>query len=336
MLDHSTLAIIFVGLMGLAILLYAILDGYDLGVGILIPVSDNPDIKQSSDRMIASIGPFWDANETWLVMAVGLLLIAFPQAHSLVLKAMYLPIAILLAALILRGVAFDFRAKAAMSHRMMWDRAFKGGSILAALTQGYILGQYIMGFEHGWHVELFALLSAVGVTAAYSYIGANWLVMKTEGNLQIQAARWARLSGRLAFGGVIAVSLVNPLINPDVYERWLALPQVLWLLPLPIMCFALFILNDRWLATFPKDNDSQCWVPFVTTAGIFVLCFTGIALSFFPDIVPGKLTIYDAAAAPESLSFILIGAAVVIPIILLYTAYSYRVFWGKASDLTYY
>ncbi|MCU4676623.1 cytochrome d ubiquinol oxidase subunit II [Catenovulum sp. 2E275] len=332
MFSAETLAVIFVGLMGLSILLYAILDGYDLGVGILLPLGNQKD----SDDMIASIGPFWDANETWLVMAVGVLLIAFPSAHSFILKELYLPVAVLLIALILRGVAFDFRVKAAFSHRPTWDKAFKAGSVLAALSQGYMLGMYIMGFEHSWQSFVFSGLSALGVVAAYSYIGACWLVMKSEGSLQKRAAKWARKAGRFSFIGVLAVSIVNPIINPDVFERWFSLPNMILLLPMPAFCFVLFLIVDRLLKRMPFKDDASCWIPFVGAIMIFFLCFNGLAFSFFPDIVPGKINIWQAAAAPESLSFILWGAMIVIPCILAYTVYSYRVFWGKTKELRYY
>lgn len=332
MFSPETLAVIFVGLMGLSILLYAILDGYDLGVGILLPLEN----QQQSDDMIASIGPFWDANETWLVLAVGVLLIAFPSAHSFILKELYIPVAVLLIALILRGVAFDFRIKAAFSHRPTWDKAFKIGSLLAALSQGYMLGMYIMGFEHSWQSTAFSLLSAVGVAAAYSYIGACWLVMKSEGELQKKATVWARKAGRFSLLGVVAVSAVNPFINPSVFERWFSLPNMILLLPMPAFCFVLFLIVDRLLKRMPFKDDVSCWIPFVGAIMIFFLCFNGLAFSFFPDIVPGKITIWEAAAAPESLSFILWGAMVVIPCILAYTCYSYRVFWGKTKELKYY
>ncbi len=332
MFSADTLAIIFVGLMGLSVLLYAILDGYDLGVGILLPL----DNEEDSDDMIASIGPFWDANETWLVMAVGVLLIAFPSAHSFILKELYIPVAILLIALILRGVAFDFRVKAHFSHRALWNKAFKVGSVLAALSQGYMLGMYIMGFEHSWQSFAFSALSGLGVVAAYSYIGACWLVMKSEGKLQKQATLWARKAGRFSFIGVLAVSIVNPLINPSVFERWFSLPNIILLLPLPAFCFVLFLIIDRLLKRMPFKEDASCWIPFVGAIMIFFLCFNGLAFSFFPDIVPGKITIWQAAAAPESLSFILWGAMLVIPCILAYTVYSYQVFWGKTKALRYY
>lgn len=332
MFEANTLAIIFAGLMGLSILFYAILDGYDLGVGILLPL----DQSDNSDTMIASIGPFWDANETWLVLAVGLLLIAFPAAHSYIFKELYLPTAILLISLILRGVAFDFRAKAAFSHKPTWNKVFKVGSLMAALSQGYMLGMYVMGFQSTFAAYSFSILSAFGVAAAYTYIGASWLVMKTEGQLQKQAVQWAKKSGWICFIGVIAVSIVNPIINEGVYDKWFTWPNTILILPLPIICFALFTISNLQLKKLPKTNDKHCWVPFVVAVMIFTLCFFGLAFSFFPYIVPGKLTIWQSASAPESLSFILWGAIVVVPVILGYTAFSYRVFWGKVRELRYY
>jgi len=332
MFDADTLAVIFVSLMGLSILLYAILDGYDLGVGILLPL----DQADECDTMIASIGPFWDANETWLVLAIGLLLIAFPAAHSFIFKELYLPTAILLISLVLRGVAFDFRAKAAFSHKPTWNKVFKLGSLLAALSQGYMLGMYVMGFDNTLIAYGFSLLSAFGVAAAYSYIGAAWLIMKTEGALQKQAVQWAKKSGWICLLGVVAVSIVNPLINIDVYTKWFSWPNVLYILPLPLICFALFAVSYQQLKYLPKKEDKNCWLPFVTAAMLFLLCFFGLAFSFFPYIVPGKITIWQSAAAPESLSFILWGAIVVVPVIMSYTAFSYYVFWGKVRELRYY
>jgi cytochrome d ubiquinol oxidase subunit II len=331
MFEEYTLAIIFVSLMGFSILLYAVLDGFDLGVGILLPL----DQTDNADTMIASIGPFWDANETWLVLAIGLLLIAFPAAHSYIFKELYLPTAILLISLVLRGVAFDFRAKAAFSHKPTWNRVFKGGSLVASLSQGYMLGMYVMGFESTLAAYSFSLLSAFGVAAAYSYIGACWLIMKTEGELQIQAVAWARKTALVCFIGVIAVSLVNPLINPNVYDKWFSSPNALMILPLPFICFALFIFSFIQLKQLPKVNDKGCWRPFVAAVAIFTLCFFGLAFSFFPYIVPNKLTIWETASAPESLNFVLWGTIIVVPVIFSYTAFSYRVFWGKVRELRY-
>ncbi|WP_439135364.1 cytochrome d ubiquinol oxidase subunit II [Pseudomaricurvus sp.] len=333
MMDAHTLPIIFVGLMGLAIVVYAMLDGYDLGVGILLPLKD--DVEAHRDTMIASIGPFWDANETWLVLAVGLLLIAFPAAHSVILTHLYLPAAIMLIGLIMRGVAFDFRAKAAIDHKRAWDRCFKLGSLLTTFSQGFMLGMYVMGFEYNLPSVSFAILSAFGVTAAYSYIGGAWLIMKTEGVLQQQAVRWTRLSGRATFVGVIAVSAVNPMVNPGVFSRWFEYPLVMFALLIPALCFFAFIFNDILLARLPKDKDRHCWLPFVMVIAIFILCFSALGFSFFPEIVPGQMTIWEAASAPKSLRFILWGAIVVIPVILMYTAFSYKIFHGKATELHY-
>jgi len=327
------LPVIFIGLMGLAILAYAVLDGYDLGVGILLPMGGEDELQR--DTMIASIGPFWDANETWLVLAIGLLLIAFPTAHSMVLTNLYIPAAIMLVGLIMRGVAFDFRAKAAVDHKLAWDRTFKAGSLLASLTQGYMLGQYVMGFDTRWPAQLFSALSALGVTAAYTYIGAAWLIMKTEGKLQERAIRWTHRAGRAAFVGVVAVSAVNPLVNPGVFDRWFAFPLVMFVLLVPMLCFLAFAANEILLRRLPKVDDRHCWIPFVNVLLVFVLSFTGLAFSFYPEIVPGKLTIWQAASATESLQFILVGAVIVVPLILAYTVFAYRVFHGKATELHY-
>lgn len=335
MFDKETLAIIFASLMALTVLLYAILDGYDLGVGMLIPLND----EKQSDTMVASIGPFWDANETWLVMAMGLLFIAFPLAHSIVFKALYLPTLVLLISLILRGIAFDFRAKALFTHKPLWDRAFKFGSMFAALSQGYMLGQYIVGFDDSAMSIIFSLLSAVGVAVAYILIGAAWLVMKCEGELQERAIKWFYKALFVSWLGVIAVSIVNPLVNDDVFNRWLSTPAY-WALPLLCgLCFVVALVEIKKMSlrkAADADNDDRCWTPFALTVLIYILCFVGIALSFYPEIVPGQLTIWEAVAAPQALNFILWGAIIVIPTIILYTIYSYRVFWGKVSPLQYY
>jgi cytochrome d ubiquinol oxidase subunit II len=331
--DVSLIVTVFAGLMALAILVYAILDGYDLGVGILLPLKGT---EQDRDTMIASIGPFWDANETWLVLAVGLLLIAFPPAYNLVLKELYLPATQMLTGLIIRGCAFDFRAKVAADYKFTWDVLFKSGSLLTALTQGYMLGRYVLGFDNTAGAYLFALISALGVAAAYSYIGANWLVMKTENSLQQWAIKSARIAGRLGFTGVLAVCVVNPLVNPSVYQNWFDLPGSLFWFSVPVFAFVLFLVNDRLLKRMPLADDRRCWVPFVSTMVIFLMCFQGLVYSFYPYVIPGKMTLMEAASAEESLGFILVGAVVVVPVIIGYTIFAYRVFWGKTRDLTYY
>ncbi len=326
------LPVIFIGLMGLAFFLYAILDGYDLGVGILLP----KDSDAHRDMMIASIGPFWDANETWLVLGAGILLIAFPQAHSLILYNLYLPIAAMLIGLILRGVSFDFRAKAPEDHKAVWDNTFKAGSIIATLSQGYMLGSYVMSFEHSLAAYLFSALSAICVTAGYSFIGAAWLVFKTEGDLQVRAARWARKCGWFTALGIAAVSIVNPLISHTIFDKWFGSAMVILLLFIPVLCAVLFFIVDRYLAHFPHDKDFGSWIPIVCIAMIFLLCFIGLAYSFFPFVVPNTLDIWQSASAPESLKFILYGVVIVLPTIIGYTIYSYSVFSGKATQLKYY
>lgn len=332
MFEQDTLAIIYAALMALAVLLYAILDGYDLGVGILLPTNNNHD----ADKMIASIGPFWDANETWLVLAIGLLLIAFPTAHSLVLKALYIPCTFMLIGLILRGVAFDFRAKAIVDHKNAWDLAFKLGSLLAATSQGYMLGRYVMGFDESTWSYGFALLSAVGVAAAYTLIGAAWLVMKTEGELQLYAIKVCKRCVYVALVGIALVSGANLWLSPEIFLKWFSWPSMLLLLPLPIICFSCFVLIARKLSQLTTQPDNKAHHPFILSVVIFTLSFLGLAISFFPDIVPNHLTIWQAVAAAESLAFLLWGALLVVPTILAYTAYSYRVFWGKVDDLRYY
>lgn len=345
-MSAELLATIFIALMGLAILVYAIADGYDLGVGILLPLdkkaainpkkhnTQNYRTEGNRDRMIASIGPFWDANETWLVLAVGILLIAFPKAHSVVFYHLYLPATLMLAGLILRGVSFDFRAKTSVSQKPLWDTAFKFGSILTSACQGYMLGRYVLGFDDSWQATAFACLSALGVTAAYALIGAAWLVYKTEGELQQQAKRWLIICNRVAFMGVIAVSIANIWVNPEVFNRWLASPNMWFSAAIPILCFSFFALIEYWLARKPKKTMRDI-TPLLLVMGIFVLCFFGLGFSFFPYVVPGQLTIWQTASAAESLQFILIGTLIVVPTIGAYTAYSYWVFRGKATALSY-
>ncbi|TQV69911.1 cytochrome d ubiquinol oxidase subunit II [Exilibacterium tricleocarpae] len=326
------LPLVFLALMGLAFFLYAVLDGYDLGVGMLLPHND----EEQRDVMIASIGPFWDANETWLVLAVGLLFIAFPAAHSTILQNLYLPAALMLAGLILRGVAFDFRAKAPGNHKRGWDWAFNAGSIIAATTQGYMLGRYVLGFADTWQAYAFAVLSAVCVAAAYCFIGAAWLVMKTEGELQHRARRWARCCAWLMALGIVSVTAVNLSISDRIWERWFALPEVIVLLPIPILCGFLFVVVDRYLSHFPHHNEFGCWIPFAAAVTIFLLCFQALAYSFSPYVVPEVMTVWEAASASVSLQFVLYGAVIVVPTIIAYTVFSYRVFWGKTTDLRYY
>ena len=325
------LPVVFAGLMGVAILVYVILDGYDLGVGILLPAAS----KEEKDRMIASIGPFWDANETWLVLAVGLLLVAFPLAHGVILTALYLPVAIMLLGLILRGVSFEFRVKAPTLHQLWWDRAFWLGSLMAALAQGYMLGLYIVGLETTPAHVAFGILTAVCLAAAYAFNGAAWLILKTEDLLQHRAVGWARMTLGLGLIGMIAVSAATPLVSPRIFEKWFDWPAILFLAPVPIVTGAIFIGLWRLLSDMPKPGDRLAALPFIGAALLCLLGFAGMAYSFYPFVVPDRLTVWQAASAPDSLLIILVGAVVVLPLILAYTIYSYVVFGGKATHLSY-
>ena len=326
------LAIVFAVLMAVAMLMYAILDGFDLGVGILLRTVR---AEEERDHMVASIGPFWDANETWLVLGVGLLLVAFPKAHGMVLTALYLPVALMLAGLILRGVAFEFRAKAPAAQKPRWDVAFQGGSILAAFSQGWMLGGYVLGFSDEIGHKVFALLVGVFTVAGYTLIGACWLVWRTEGGLQRHAATWARRMLFVAGVGVAAISLATPWASPRIFARWFTFPDTLWLAPIPVATGLLFLVLLTSLARIPREDAARDWVPFASVAGIVVLCFLGMGYSFWPDIVPGRMTIFEAASAPDALRIILYGAVAVLPMILGYTVFIWHAFRGKARMLHY-
>ena len=331
-LDWPTLLpLIFAGLMGLAILVYVVLDGFDLGIGILFSLAGDKD----KDTMVAAIGPFWDANETWLVLAVGLLLVAFPMAHGVILTALYLPVFVLLIGLILRGVAFDFRAKVPSGKKQRWNRLFFAGSLIASLAQGYMLGVYVLGLQSGLAATAFGVLVALCLAAAYAAMGAAWLIYKTEGDLQTRAVRWLRSALVLTVLGMAAISLATPLASPRIFAKWFVFPEMLYLSPLPILSALLFIWLWRQTFHLPKEGDRHSLLPFLTLAAIFTLGFAGLAWSFYPYVVPDKLTIWQAASAPESLVVILVGAIIVLPIIIFYSFYAYRVFAGKATDLTY-
>ncbi len=332
-LPPDILPIVFAGLMAISVLAYVVLDGFDLGVGLLLPQAGD---EGERDRMIASIGPFWDANETWLVLGVGLLLVAFPTAHGEILTALYLPVALMLLGLTLRGVAFEFRAKAAdLADKRRWDHAFFGGSLLAALTQGWMLGRYVLGFDGGVIALGFAALSAIGVAVAYSFIGAAWLIWRTEGELQRRAVMWARRSLWGVALGIVGVSLATPIASERIFHRWFDFPNIVLLAPMPIVTFAVIAGLAALLRHMPLPKDALRRLPFWGAVGLFCLSFAGLAWSFFPYIVPERLTLWQAAAAPESLSIILAGALVVLPIIAAYTVLAWKIFGGKAMDLRY-
>ena len=321
----------FAALMGLSILIYVVLDGFDLGVGLLMPLAS----EDEKDRLVASIGPFWDANETWLVLAVGLLLVAFPPAHGIILTALYLPVFVMLVGLILRGVSFEMRAKAPITQKRMWNSAFFAGSLMASLSQGFMLGMYIMGLTWTLPNIAFATLTAVFLTVGYSFIGAAWLIWKTENQLQRSAIRWAKGGIWGLVLGIVAISAATPFVSTRIFDKWFSLPEIFYLAPLPILSGALVAFVWWQLSRLPLQNDRWSWTPFAAAIALFSLAYGGMAYSFYPYIVPEKITIYDAASAPESLFIILIGTLFVLPAILGYTMLSYYIFRGKATALRY-
>lgn len=325
------LPVAFATLMGLSILIYVVLDGFDLGVGVLFPLAE----EDEKDRMIASIGPFWDANETWLVLAIGILLVAFPVAHGTILTALYLPVAIMLIGLILRGVAFEFRSKAPAPWKATWNNAFFAGSLMTSLSQGFMLGIYIMGLAITPLTLAFATVTAVFLTVAYSFIGAAWLILKTETALQAKAVSWARGGIWGVVLGLGAISAASPLVSQRIFDKWFSVPEIFLLAPLPLFSVALIAVLWAVLRRLPTHDDSFAWVPFVAAVSLFVLGFFGMAYSFYPYVVPEQITIYEAASAPESLFIILIGTIFVLPMILGYTVLAYTVFRGKARPLSY-
>ena len=328
---YAWLPLVFMGLMALSMLVYVVLDGYDLGVGLLVPFADNP----GKDRMVASIGPFWDANETWLVLGVGLLLVAFPVAHGVILGALYLPVAVMLVGLILRGVAFDFRAKAHDEHRALWNAIFSIGSLVASLAQGYMIGRYILGFEAGVVPVLFAVFVAVCLAGGYALLGATWLLMKMEGALVRQAAGWGWWALWATGLGIAAVSIATPVVSPRIFEKWFSLPNLFLLMPVPLLTAGLFALCENHLRRIRRGDPGRDWVPFAAAIAMFTLAFAGMAYSLYPYLVIDRIVFWDAAAAPGSLKIILVGAAVTLPMIVGYTIFAYRVFWGRDTELSY-
>jgi cytochrome d ubiquinol oxidase subunit II len=321
------LAFIWAGLIALAVLMYVVMDGFDLGIGILFPFLKRPDDR---DVMMNSIAPVWDGNETWLVLGGGGLLAVFPLAYSLLMTAFYAPLIVMLLALVFRGVAFEFRFRDPR-HRFFWDYAFSAGSIAATFCQGMVLGTFVQGIEiegrnyaGGWFGWLtpFSVFTGAALIVGYALLGATWLVMKTEGELQARVIRFARGLALGTLAAIVAVSVWTPFLNLSYAMRWFSMPNVLYLSPVPLLVAATAWALWRSLGR----NDVQ---PFVCALLLFVLSFVGLAISLYPYLVPPEITIYEAAGPPESLSFLLAGAVVLLPIILAYTAYSYWVFRGK-------
>ena len=320
------LALVFFFLMGASVLAYVVLDGYDLGVGMLMPAATD----EEQSVMVSSIGPFWDANETWLVLGIGILLAAFPVAHGVVLGALYLPVVAMLVGLMLRGVAFEFRIKAEGWHRELWNWLFWAGSFAASFFQGVMLGRYITGFESGFFYWMFALLVGASLCGGYVLLGATWLILKTDGALQKKAVAWARWGLLWVALGVLLVSLATPLISATVRDKWFTFPRFFLVMLLPAATFATGVW--LWLTTrrMKRGDLARDWKPFAAAVAIFTLAFLGLAYSIFPYVVIDRITYQEAAAHHSALKFVFVGAAIVLPFIVGYTALSYRIFRGKA------
>jgi cytochrome bd ubiquinol oxidase subunit II len=325
------LPLFFLAVMGLALLAYVVLDGYDLGVGILLPFANDAE----KDVMVSSIGPFWDANETWLVLGIGVLLIAFPLAHGVVLSALYLPVAAMLIGLTLRGVSFDFRVKARAERKALWNALFALGSLVAAAAQGWMLGSYLTGFDHGLWPSLFSLGIALTLPTAYAMLGAGWLIMKTGDELQRKSVAWARKVLWPMGAALVGISLATPLVSQTVFDKWFSMPQFLGLLPIPVACAVAFFAAFHVTSKPRVVAAGYGWVVFASTVLIFVLSFLGLAYSLYPYIVLDRLTIWQAASATKSLMFIFVGVAITLPASIVYTIFMYRVFWGRARALSY-
>ncbi len=326
----AALPLIFMALMGISMLVYVISDGYDLGVGMLMHRATDPE----KHVMIASIGPYWDANETWLVLGIGLLLVAFPKANTIVSGELYLPITFMLIGLMLRGVAFDFRVKARDSHKQTWDRLFFAGSTIASASQGWMLGRYVSGFGSGWNYPVFAAAIAVALPMAYVLMGATWLVMKTDGEIQQKAIGWAKTAWLPMVIGMVLISMATPWISHTVRERWFTLPALIALMAIPLMTGAA-LFTVRALLNTPAVRGPLSWLPFVLLILVFVLGFLGLAYSIYPYVVIDQLTVWQAASSPDALKFMLVGVCISVPAIAGYTIFSYRVFRGKTGELKY-
>tara|TARA_Y100001934_G_C12363551_1_gene782116 strand:+ start:1091 stop:2113 length:1023 start_codon:yes stop_codon:yes gene_type:complete len=319
-------------LIATAVFLYVFLDGFDLGVGILFPFAPSDKCRS---RMMNSIAPFWDGNETWLVLGGGGLFAAFPLAYAIIMPALYMPVIFMLLGLIFRGVAFEFRFKASEESRWVWDTSFHFGSLLATVMQGIILGNFVLGFETSGRAYSggpldwangFSLVTGIALVFGYSLLGSTWLIMKTEDETQ----KWARRVAKYAlvfvafFMGVI--SLCMPFIDERIYELWFTVPNFYYHLPIPIITGICFIMLIRDL-----NKGVAEYRPFILSILLFLLAYIGLGVGMYPWIVPFQFTIWEAAAVSTSQSLLLVGAVAFLPIILAYTAYCFYTFRGKSS-----
>ncbi len=329
--------IIFFGVM-----MYVVMDGFDLGIGILFPLVPG---RHDRDVMMNTVAPVWDGNETWLVLGGAGLLAAFPLAYSVILSALYLPLIFMLLGLIFRGVAFEFRFKALDHERHIWDKAFIGGSIATAFFQGVALGSYVRGIPMAGHtyaggpfdwVAPFPLLAGVGVVIAYALLGSTWLIMKTDGALQERMIGVTKPLVWLVLAAIAVVSIWTPLADSLIAARWFSLPNLYWFAPVPILLglvMLLLLYSLRKLASHAKWPHAS---PFLCSLAVIFLGYTGLAISIWPNIIPPHISIWAASSPPQSQGFTLIGTLLIVPMILGYTAWSYYVFRGKVSHDDHY
>jgi cytochrome d ubiquinol oxidase subunit II len=342
-MSAESIATIWAFLIALAVFLYVCMDGFDLGVGILFPWIHG---REDRDLAVNTVAPVWDGNETWLILGGGGLFAAFPLAYATILPAVYMPLIVMLLALIFRGVSFEMRFRAADDgQRQWWDRAFSGGSYAAAFAQGVALGALVQGvrvegraYAGGWWDWLspFSIVTGLAVLAGYGMLGACWLVWKTEGEMQDQVRALARRMTLLTLFFIACVSAVVPFLLPQFRARWFDFPAILAALPVPVLVVVLAWRLFRGLeeAGHNPENRRMVWrdgIPFACALGLFFLSYTGLGISMWPTIVPPDITIWEAASPRSSQLFMLVGSAVLIPVILGYTAYAYWVFRGKVK-----
>jgi cytochrome d ubiquinol oxidase subunit II len=318
------LTIVWAAIIAFAIVMYVVMDGFDLGIGILFPFLKH---KAHRDTAMNSVAPVWDGNETWLVLGGASLFAAFPLAYATILPALYLPLIVMLLGLIFRGVAFEFRFKTERRGGI-WDWSFAGGSAVATFAQGIALGAFVQGFDRPWF-SAFSIFIGVALIGGYAALGCAWLILKTEG--KIQERTWTLMTplALVLFGAIAVVSLWTPLAHHAIAERWFTLPNLLYLSPVPLSVAALAFGMWRAIA---RRNDRG---PFPIALGLFLLSYLGLGISLWPNVVPPSISIWDAAAPRETQIFLLVGAAILIPIVLGYTAYNYRVFRGKVTGTGY-
>ena len=325
------LTVIWAGIIAFAIMVYVIMDGFDLGIGILFP---NFKVGPDRDTAMNSIAPVWDGNETWLVLGGGGLLAAFPLAYAIILPALYAPLIAMLLGLVLRGVAFEFRWRDP-AHRALWDAAFTIGSAIATFAQGVALGALLQGitvegraYAGGWWEWLtpFTMLTGAALIVGYALLGCCWLIWKTEGALQRQCYSYAGRLGILLLLAIIAVSAATPFLEAEYYARWLAYPGIIATAQIPL---ATVVVSFLFFRSLSKRKEAA---PFLYALALFGLCLVGLAVSMWPDVIPGRVTIWDAAAPERSQIFMLIGVAITMPLIIGYTGWAYWVFRGKVGS----